>query len=112
MGKDSLTLAPHENPREVIVGCGNFRCDFAAGRAPEGLPVLFVDEQVYRELPAFLLATVDKLALLPWRGEAGMLFGRVQVREGRRFWGRSTRRWEKSREAPGPPCRKAFCRRS
>jgi len=87
LGKDSLTLAPHENPREVIVGCGNFRCEFAAGRAPEGLPVLFVDEQVYRELPAFLLATVDKLALLPWRGEVGMLFGRVRVREGRRFWG-------------------------
>lgn len=87
LGKDSLTLEPHENPREVIVGCGNFRCAFAAGQAPEGLPVLFVDEQVYRELPAFLLATVDKLALLPWRGEAGMLFGRVQVREGRRFWG-------------------------
>lgn len=87
LGRDSLVLEPRENPQEVIVGCGNFRCDFAPGRFPEGLPVLFVDEQVYRELPAFLLATVDKLALLPWRGEAGMLFGRVQVREGRRFWG-------------------------
>lgn len=87
LGRDSLTLAPRDNPLEVIVGCGNFRCEFAPGRSPEGLPVVFVDEQVYRELPAFLLATVDKLALLPWRGETGMLFGRVLVRDGRRFWG-------------------------
>ncbi len=87
LGRDSLTMEPRDNPLEVIVGCGNFRCEFAPGRSPEGLPVIFVDEQVYRELPAFLLATVDKLALLPWRGETGMLFGRVLVRDGRRFWG-------------------------
>ena len=87
LGRSSLTPEPRDNPVEVIVGCGNFRCEFAPGRSPEGLPVLFVDEQVYRELPAFLLATVDKLALLPWRGETGMLFGRALVREGRRFWG-------------------------
>jgi hypothetical protein len=83
LGKDSLTLTP----QEVVVGCGNHLCDFAPGRFPEGLPVIFVDEQVYRELPAFLLATVDKLAMLPWRGEAGLLFGRAQARDGRRFWG-------------------------
>jgi len=93
LGPDSLQLDSLDEPREVLVGCSSFRCDFAAGRHPEGLPVLFVDEQVYRELPAFLLATVDKLAMMPWRGEAGMLFGRVQYREenreqsGRRFWG-------------------------
>lgn len=87
LGPDSLTLEPREEPREVIVGCGNHLCDFAPGRFPEGLPVLFVDEQVYRELPAFLIATVDKLALLPWRGEAGLLFGRARARDGRRFWG-------------------------
>lgn len=83
LGRDSLTLGQGE----VIVGCGNFRCDFAPGRFPEGLPVLFVDEQIYRELPAFLLATVDKLAMMPWRGEAGLLFGRALARDGRRFWG-------------------------
>jgi hypothetical protein len=87
LGPDSLTLEPREEPQEVIVGCGNHLCDFAPGRFPEGLPVLFVDEQVYRELPAFLIATVDKLALLPWRGEAGLLFGRARARDGRRFWG-------------------------
>jgi hypothetical protein len=69
------------------VGCVNFHCAFARGRAPEGLPVLFVDEQIYRELPAFLLATVDKFAMLPFRGAAGALFGRVERRSGRGFWG-------------------------
>jgi hypothetical protein len=77
----------HGDPREVVVSCADFRCEYAAGRNPQGLPVLFVDEQVYRELPAFLVATVDKFALLPWRGESGMLFGRVHTREGHRFAG-------------------------
>jgi hypothetical protein len=60
-------------------------CAFHSDASPDGLPVLFVDEQIYRELPSFLVATVDKLAMLPWRGETGMLFGRAewrQVREG------------------------------
>jgi hypothetical protein len=87
LGPDSLTLEPREDPREVIVGCLNLHCDFSPGRFPEGLPVLFVDEQVYRELPAFLIATVDKLAMLPWRGEAGLLFGRALARDGRRVYG-------------------------
>jgi len=87
LGRDSLTLEPRETPRQVIVGCGNHLCDFAPGRFPEGLPVLFVDEQIYRELPAFLIATVDKLAMLPWRGEVGLLFGRALARDGRSLYG-------------------------
>src|SRR5690606_4296596 len=59
----------------------------SAGKHPDGLPVLFVDEQIYRELPSFLVATVDKLAMLPWRGETGMLFGRVTGRKGDGFVG-------------------------
>ena len=41
-------------------------------RAPgEGLPILTVDEEIYRLLPSLVIATVDKLAQLPWRGYAG-----------------------------------------
>ena len=90
LGKESLTLVPKDHPREVAVGCTNFRCEFSRGRHAEGLPVLFVDEQIYRELPAFLIATVDKFAMLPWRGETGMLFGHAthRSRDGsRRFFG-------------------------
>ncbi len=86
--KDSFALQPSRTkPTEVVVGCASYPCDFAAGRNPEGLPVLFVDEQIYRELPSFVVATVDKFAMLPWRGETGMLFGRVLGRDGRKFFG-------------------------
>ncbi|MDY0001547.1 MAG: DISARM system helicase DrmA [Polyangia bacterium] len=88
LGRQSLTLKPtRQKPTEVVVGCQNIHCDFSARSNPEGLPVLFVDEQVYRELPAFIVATVDKFAMLPWRGETGMLFGRAHARAGRAFFG-------------------------
>ncbi|MCB9745377.1 MAG: hypothetical protein H6741_27830 [Alphaproteobacteria bacterium] len=65
-------------PWALRVGCADFDCDFHVDNSDQvGLPVSVVDEQVYRELPTFLLATVDKFAVLPWRGAAGTLFGRV-----------------------------------
>jgi hypothetical protein len=87
-GRDALQLWPNaHNPERVVVGCSNFRCEFSARKNSDGLPVLFVDEQIYRELPAFLVATVDKFAMLPWRGETGLLFGRAQARRGPSFFG-------------------------
>lgn len=54
------------------------RCPFSRRSAPgEGIPVLTVDEEIYRLTPALLVATVDKFAQLPWNGYAGLLFGRV-----------------------------------
>jgi len=86
--RDSLRLVPNKTrPEAVVAACTDFRCDFSERRNPQGLPVLFVDEQIYRELPSFVVATVDKFAMLPWRGETGMLFGRVSAREGHRFFG-------------------------
>jgi len=59
---------------------------------------LFVDEQIYQELPDFVVATVDKFAMMPWRGEAGMLFGRATHLKGlRRDARRSEGRDETSR---------------
>ena len=46
----------------------------------EGLPILTVDEEIYRYAPSLVIATVDKLAQLPWKGYAGILFGRVRSR--------------------------------
>lgn len=81
LGKESLRLFPSAQKTEaIVVGCKDFRCDFSMRKSPQGLPVLFVDEQIYAELPAFIVATVDKFAMLPWRGETGKLFGRVDVR--------------------------------
>jgi len=39
------------------------------------MPILTVDEVIYRRLPAFVIATVDKFAGLPWLAEAGAFFG-------------------------------------
>lgn len=38
---------------------------------------MVVDEDIYRRPPALLIATVDKFAQMPWKGEVQMLFGRV-----------------------------------
>jgi hypothetical protein len=64
----------------TLMYCGDTfgQCAFSARQSPgEGLPVLVVDEEIYRLLPSLLIATVDKFAQLPWKGETQMLFGQV-----------------------------------
>ncbi len=67
--------------RRTLLFCPNAEtenaCPFSRTRSTEGLPILTVDEEIYRYLPSLVIATVDKLAQLPWSGYAGMLFGRV-----------------------------------
>ncbi len=56
-------------------------CDFSRRKAAnEGLPVVVVDEEIYRLLPSMVVATVDKFAQMPWNGSIQMLFGKVQSR--------------------------------
>ncbi|MEV7776682.1 DISARM system helicase DrmA [Kitasatospora sp. NPDC088351] len=43
----------------------------------EGLPVVVVDEEIYRVLPSLVIATVDKFAQLAWNGRTQALFGRA-----------------------------------
>ena len=63
---ESFTLLPNDDePRELRIVCTNFDCDFTGDRP---LPIVAVDEPIYRRLPAFLVATVDKFATLPWVG--------------------------------------------
>lgn len=53
-------------------------CEFSEARAPkEGLPVMVVDEDIYRRPPSLLIATADKFAQMPWKGETQQLFGLV-----------------------------------
>lgn len=64
----------------TLVYCGDplGECPFSVRQAAgEGLPVLTVDEEIYRRLPALLIATVDKFAQMPWNGRTAMLFGQV-----------------------------------
>ncbi|MGI0487690.1 DISARM system helicase DrmA [Pantanalinema rosaneae CENA516] len=72
---NSFQLHPNEDtPKNLTVVCVNRGCDF---RSRNPLPVLAVDEPIYRRLPCFVIATVDKFAALPWVGQTGALFGRV-----------------------------------
>jgi hypothetical protein len=46
----SITLDNPRDPSAVIVGCENDGCEFSPSQHADGVPVVFVDEQVYREL--------------------------------------------------------------
>ncbi|GAK12350.1 superfamily II DNA and RNA helicase [Geomicrobium sp. JCM 19039] len=64
----------------TLIFCGDKygRCEFSRAKSPElGLPVLVVDDEIYRNPPSMLIATVDKFALMAWRGEIRTLFGYV-----------------------------------
>lgn len=72
---ESFYLTPSRlAPQNLVLKCENAECEFTRDRP---LPVLVVDEPIYRRLPAFLIATVDKFAALPWVGASGAFFGHV-----------------------------------
>jgi len=79
-----LEAQPYKQGRcRTITYCGNKfgDCPFSKRLADgEGLPVVVVDEEIYRRLPSLLIATVDKFAQMPWKGEVQMLFGQVNGR--------------------------------
>ncbi len=69
-----------EGACRTLIYCGaKFgQCKFSMKEAPgEGLPVMVVDEEIYRRLPSLLITTVDKFAQMPWNGSVQMLFGQV-----------------------------------
>jgi hypothetical protein len=69
--------------KRTTIYCGDKkgRCEFSKGKSSKkphpGLPVLVVDEEIYRRPPSMMIATVDKFALMAWRGEVRTLFGRA-----------------------------------
>lgn len=73
----------------TIVYCGDktSHCAFSRGRSSHlpapGIPVLTVDEEIYHRPPSMLIATVDKYAMMAWRGQVRTLFGRARQECGR-----------------------------
>jgi hypothetical protein len=68
-------IAPNRTvAHNLAIKCENPDCHFTRDR---DLPILVVDEPIYRRLPVFLIATVDKFAALPWVGSSGAFFGHV-----------------------------------
>ena len=84
-GPNSFALLPNDDaPSELRIVCTNFECDFTRDRV---LPIVAVDDSLYRRLPAFLLATVDKFASLPWVGRSGALLGGAERADSKGFYG-------------------------
>jgi len=81
----SFKLEPNaDHPRDLRVACVNRHCEFGRGLT---LPIVAVDEPIYRRLPCFIIATVDKFAALPWTGQVGAFFGRVNRHDKEGFYG-------------------------
>lgn len=56
--------------------CPNWRCEMSAKKSGgEGVPVVVVDEELYRTCPSIIIATVDKFARMPFEGRTQSFFG-------------------------------------
>lgn len=81
----SFLMYPNQDaPVDLRISCCHSGCEFSGNNR---LPVVAVDEPIYRRLPCFLIATVDKFAAMPWTGEVAKFFGRAQtvVGDGKRI---------------------------
>jgi hypothetical protein len=82
---ESFNCTPNnERPTNLAIRCVNGDCDFSEERP---LPIVVVDEPIYRRLPAFIVATVDKFAALPWVGDSGAFFDHVDRSDAHGFYG-------------------------
>jgi hypothetical protein len=97
---DAKGQADEDNPEQLRIVCVNFECDFTRDRA---LPIVAVDEPLYRRLPAFLIATVDKFASLPWVGPSGVLLGGADRHDRAGFYGGAEPGWGARLASPLPP---------
>ncbi|MCU8245360.1 DISARM system helicase DrmA [Vibrio vulnificus] len=70
---------------QTAIYCGDkkARCEFSKGKSAKsahpGIPALVVDEEMYHRPPSMMIATVDKFAMMAWRGEIRNLFGKASL---------------------------------
>ena len=96
----SFVLLPDaDRPNQLRIRCSERDCRYKR----EDLPILSVDDNIYQRLPAFLIATVDKFAALPWVGDTGALFGRVERADSRGFYGPMNLSFGELLAGPLPP---------
>lgn len=81
---DGTWMTDTNNPQDLRVVCINAACRFK-GKNP--LPIVAVDEPLYRRVPCFVIATVDKFASLPWTGASGALLGGADRFDAAGFYG-------------------------
>lgn len=83
--KDAFSLQPTAaKPQRLDLRCYEVDCAFSS---EDRLPIVVVDEEIYRRLPAFMIATVDKFANVPWEGRTGGFFGHVERSDQTGFYG-------------------------
>ena len=62
--------------QRIRVLCPNYRCEMSAKQsAGEGVPMVVVDDELYRTCPSIIIATVDKFARMPFEGRTQSFFG-------------------------------------
>jgi hypothetical protein len=71
-------------PDQLRLQCHNPACRF---KGQNTLPIVAVDEPLYRRVPCFVIATVDKFASLPWTGASGALLGGADRYDAAGFYG-------------------------
>ena len=71
--RKDIVWKPSEDETRVICRCETDGCILAKW---DELPILTVDDQIYRAPPSMLIGTVDKFAQIVRREEVGVLFGR------------------------------------
>lgn len=98
---DSFQIRPHLSaPQRLDIRCYGVECPFSGERR---LPIVVVDDEIYRRLPAFMIATVDKFAGVPWEGRAGSFFGHVEREDETGFYGADEPRAGRPMPAPLRP---------
>ena len=84
-GRDiEVDKTPDARPSTAATSSGSANSARAksSNNAHPGIPVMVVDEEIYHRPPTMMIATVDKFAMMAWRGEVRTLFG--SVRDGMR----------------------------
>jgi hypothetical protein len=64
----------------TAICCGDklSQCEFSKAKSGGlGLPIVVVDEELYHRPPTMMIGTVDKFAMMAWRGEIRTLFGKA-----------------------------------
>jgi hypothetical protein len=70
---------------QTVIYCGDKKgqCAFSKGQSANlphpGIPALVVDEELYHRPPSMMIATVDKFAMMAWRGQTRTLFGKASI---------------------------------
>ncbi|AWR20882.1 helicase-related protein [Aurantimicrobium photophilum] len=64
------------NSNYISIFCPDATCPFSSAEGPfKRLPVLEVDEEIYKMPPSFIVGTIDKFAQLAWKERSRRLFG-------------------------------------